>query len=151
MQIKDIHDLFEKFDNSSLTELRLHMDSFKLLMKKGGKYEGSHSEIHQSLTAGTAPAPNVPEAKGAQNKAAEDTEYVTAPIVGTFYRASTPDSPPFVEPGTKVKAGETICIIEAMKVMNELEADFNLEVVSVLVENAVMVEHGTPLFEVKRI
>ena len=71
-------------------------------------------------------------------------------MVGTFYRAPAPDAPPFVDVGAKVKKGQTLCILEAMKLMNELEVEFDCEIVKILVENGKMVEFGTPLFEVKK-
>lgn len=76
---------------------------------------------------------------------------ITAPIVGTFYRALSPDTPPFVQIGDRVKKGEVLCILEAMKVMNEFEAEFDMEIVSILVDNAVLVEFGQALFEVKEV
>ena len=78
-------------------------------------------------------------------------EVITAPLVGTFYRAPTPDAAPFVEKGDRVKKGQTLCILEAMKLMNEFQAEFDLEIVAVLAENAKMVEFGTPLFEVRKL
>jgi acetyl-CoA carboxylase biotin carboxyl carrier protein len=78
-------------------------------------------------------------------------EIISSPIVGTFYRSPAPDAHPFVLEGAQIKSGDTLCIIEAMKVMNKLEAEFNMEIVSILVPNSEMVEHGTPLFEVKRV
>ena len=79
-----------------------------------------------------------------------DTEIITSPIVGTFYRAPAPDTPPYSEEGTILKAGDSLCIIEAMKIMNKLEAEFDCEIVKILAENGSMVEYGAPLFEVKR-
>jgi acetyl-CoA carboxylase biotin carboxyl carrier protein len=75
--------------------------------------------------------------------------YVTSPIVGTFYRASTPSAAPFVSPGDFVKPGQTLCIVEAMKLMNEIESDAAGEVVKVLVENGTPVEYGERLFAVR--
>jgi acetyl-CoA carboxylase biotin carboxyl carrier protein len=93
------------------------------------------------------------EAAAAADEAAGDSglEQITSPIVGTFYRSPAPDSPPYVEEGTEIKEGETLCIIEAMKVMNELEAEFDLRVERVLVENGAMVEYGSPILEVRRL
>ncbi len=91
-----------------------------------------------------APAPEAAAPK------APGVDVITAPLVGTFYRAAAPDAPPFVEVGDKVKKGKTICILEAMKLMNEFQAEFDLEIVNILVENGRMVEYGTPLFEVRR-
>ncbi len=79
----------------------------------------------------------------------KDTQEVSAPIVGTFYRSAGPDTPPFVQEGDKMKKGDVLCIIEAMKVMNEFEAEYDMEIVSILVENSHLVEYGQALFEVR--
>ncbi|MDR1325979.1 MAG: acetyl-CoA carboxylase biotin carboxyl carrier protein subunit [Treponema sp.] len=82
---------------------------------------------------------------------APKTESINSPIVATFYATPTPDAPPFVTPGTKVKAGATLCILEAMKMMNRLEAEFDCEIVAVKVATGDLVEYGQSLFEVKRL
>ncbi len=74
---------------------------------------------------------------------------IKSPIVGTFYRTPSPDSPPYVEKGSKVKKGDTLCTLEAMKLMNQLVAEFDCEIVSILVDQATLVEYDQPLFEVK--
>jgi acetyl-CoA carboxylase biotin carboxyl carrier protein len=83
--------------------------------------------------------------------AASDIEVITSPIVGTFYRSPSPDSPSFCQEGDVVEKGKTLCILEAMKVMNELEAEFTMEVVAFKVNNGDMVEYGTPILEVRRV
>lgn len=83
--------------------------------------------------------------------AAAGNEIITAPLVGTFYRTPSPDSPPYVEKGSKIKEGDTLCIIEAMKLMNKLEAEFDCEVIRIYPQQGDMVEFGAALFEVKRI
>ncbi len=80
-----------------------------------------------------------------------DVEVITSPIVGTFYRSPSPDSPPFCQEGDVVEKGKNICILEAMKVMNELEAEFSMEIVAFKVNNGDMVEYGTPIVEVRRV
>ena len=79
-----------------------------------------------------------------------DLTEITSPMVGTFYRAAAPDEEPFVEVGTNVKVGQTICILEAMKLMNEIESEFNAEIVEILVENGTPVEFGQVLMRVKQ-
>ena len=100
---------------------------------------------------GSSPVMHIPAA--ASQPAAPVDEpgihYVTSPIVGTFYRASTPSAPPFTSPGDFVKPGQTLCIVEAMKLMNEIESDVAGEVVKVLVENGTPVEYGERLFAVR--
>jgi acetyl-CoA carboxylase biotin carboxyl carrier protein len=102
----------------------------------------SHDPVH-ARTA-TPPAPGAPEASPAEN-----LHVVKSPIVGTFYAAPSPDSPPFVKPGDSVKRGQILCIVEAMKLMNEIEADEAGEVVRQLAENGQPVEYGQPLFALK--
>ncbi len=150
MNVKDITTLIDHLEKSSLVELELKIGDSELALRKREAFSGDEE---QPRTAGKTvsrpqvqvsekPAPSVPPVH-------DDT--INAPIVGTFYRSASPDSPPFVEEGSTVKAGQTICILEAMKVMNELEADFDCRIVSVLIENGDMVEYGTPLFVVERI
>jgi acetyl-CoA carboxylase biotin carboxyl carrier protein len=98
-----------------------------------------------------APAPHAAPAPAAPAAPAEDAglHYITSPIVGTFYRASNPNTPPFVSVGDTVRPGQTLCIVEAMKLMNEIECDIAGEVVKVLVENGTPVEYGEKLFAVR--
>lgn len=97
-------------------------------------------------TSGTAGAPlNV------SDEVADGTEFVESPIVGTFYRSPSPDSPAYAEKGSKIKKGAPLCIIEAMKMMNTLTAEFDMEVVDILAENGALAEYGQPLFAVKRL
>ena len=87
-----------------------------------------------------------------QESSEEETEvHITSPIVGTFYSASGPDIPAFVTVGDTVKAGDTVCILEAMKMMNEITADFDCEIEAVLVSNEQKVEYGQPLFRVRKL
>ena len=103
--------------------------------------------------------PGVPVAASAPvntivEKAEEEEEeslFITSPIVGTFYSAAAPDVPAFVKVGDQVKAGQTVCILEAMKLMNEIQSDYDCEIEAVLVSNEQKVEYGQPLFRVKRL
>ena len=81
----------------------------------------------------------------------EESLFITSPIVGTFYSAAAPDVPAFVKVGDQVKAGQTVCILEAMKLMNEIQSDYDCEIEAVLVSNEQKVEYGQPLFRVKRL
>ena len=155
METEDVLALIERIDNSGLSRFKLRDGEFELEIERhsGAAVEAVHRD--HSLTAQS----------GGQNQRREDSssaseelkaeeprmEAITSPIVGSFYRAPSPDAPPYVEPGTEVKQGQTLCVIEAMKVMNELEADFPCRIVRVLAENQQMVEYGTPLFEVERL
>jgi acetyl-CoA carboxylase biotin carboxyl carrier protein len=177
MTKEDIIELMNTLDSSSLGEITVKDGDFELTIKKpqaaaepGGWQPGAAEAYYRGAGApGGAPggAPQTPwppqgsvpqEGPEAASSAGEKAtagddgyEIITAPIVGTFYRAASPDSPPFVDEGSEVEEGHTLCIIEAMKVMNELEAEFPCRIARVLVENQQMVEYGTPLFEVERL
>jgi acetyl-CoA carboxylase biotin carboxyl carrier protein len=142
MELKDIEALIRIFEKGSLAEMRLREGDFALSLKK----TSSRAPERQAETiAGTVaePAPAV--------KAEAGEEIVTSPIVGTFYRAPAPDAPPFAQPGSVIRAGKPLCVLEAMKSMNQLDAEFDCEVLRVIAENGALVQFGTPLFEVRRV
>lgn len=156
MDDKRIDELIDRFTDSDLSELVYENDGTRLKLKRGST---SPAAVPAVATPAPMPATAIPSSTaGAASPAtpapaveiASGGEMITAPIVGTFYRSAGPDAPPFVEEGKTVKSGDTICILEAMKIMNKLEADFDCEIVRILAENGNMVEYGTPLFEVKR-
>ncbi|MFP4364009.1 MAG: acetyl-CoA carboxylase biotin carboxyl carrier protein [Spirochaetia bacterium] len=158
MELKDILKLMDKFDESSLTRFKYEQGDEKITFSKKGD-----PIISQAGTAAAPPAPVPVPAQGnlpAESQSAPPVQTETtakgavtidAPIVGTYYSSPSPDSPAFVQEGQRVKAGENLCIIEAMKVMNELQAEFDCKIDKILVENGTMVEYGTPLFEVTRL
>lgn len=147
MELKELYALMDKFEKSGLSELVYKKNGEEVGLKKGGPVP-VHAPpppplphgAHEPRPAAADPAP----------RHAPDTEIIRAPLVGTFYRAAAPDAPPFVEKGDKVQKGKPLCILEAMKLMNEFQADFDLEIVAILGENGKMVEFGAPLFEVRR-
>ncbi|MFP4374455.1 MAG: acetyl-CoA carboxylase biotin carboxyl carrier protein [Spirochaetaceae bacterium] len=160
MELKDLFELVDKFEDSTLTELRIKTEDSSVVLKRGCEPQvvapaapqqppTQASRVQDSTSAQASPAGGHEVESGVAG--AEDLEYITAPIVATFYRSPAPDAPPFVEDGTRVKTGDVLCVLEAMKVMNELEAEFDLEIVRILVQNGEMVEYGTPIFEVKRL
>jgi len=159
MELKDLFELLDKFEDSSLSELRIKTEESSVVLKRGA--EPQVVPAPPAAQQQVAPPPQPAQAAGAQQPVAapegdgaarsEDYEYITSPIVATFYRSPAPDAPPFVDEGTRVGSGDTLCVLEAMKVMNELEAEFDLEVVRILVQNGEMVEYGTPILEVKRV
>lgn len=160
MELKDLFELVDKFEDSTLTELRIKTEDSSVVLKRGCEPQvvapaapqqppTQASRVQDSTSAQASPAGGHEVESGVAGT--EDLEYITAPIVATFYRSPAPDAPPFVEDGTRVKTGDVLCVLEAMKVMNELEAEFDLEIVRILVQNGEMVEYGTPIFEVKRL
>ncbi|HTO21859.1 MAG TPA: acetyl-CoA carboxylase biotin carboxyl carrier protein [Spirochaetia bacterium] len=154
MELKELYALMERFEKSGLSEIVYKKDGEEVTLKKGSTFVMPPAQampMPAMSVPGAHPAPAAVAASDAPPRHAEDTEFVRAPLVGTFYRAPAPDAPPFVEKGDTVKKGKPLCILEAMKLMNEFQAEFDLEVVAILVDNGKMVEFGTPLFEVRRV
>ena len=148
MELKELYALMERFEKSGLSELLFKQNGDEVCLKKGVP----------AVSAVIPPSPPAhpahelrPQAVEPPIKSAADTDVIRAPLVGTFYRAAAPDAPPFVDKGDKVQKGKPLCILEAMKLMNEFQAEFDLEIVAILAENGTMVEFGAPLFEVRRI
>ncbi|MCG3184143.1 MAG: Biotin carboxyl carrier protein of acetyl-CoA carboxylase [Planctomycetes bacterium] len=143
MDINEIHRLIELMNENELLELELVEDSKKIRLKK--KYDGGPRVIAAPMAA--APAAHAPVA--APSGPPAGTIEVKSPMVGTFYRSNNPESPPYVEEGDTVTASTTVCIVEAMKVFNEIKAEVEGTVVAILVENGQTVEYGQPMFLVK--
>ncbi len=146
MELKDLYALMEKFEKSGLSELVFRKNGDEVTLKKGGP-----PVPVPAPAAAHAPGEPRPAHAEASPRHAPDTEIIRAPLVGTFYRAPAPDAPPFVEKGDRVQKGKPLCILEAMKLMNEFQAEFDCEIVAILGENGKMVEFGAPLFEVRRL
>ncbi len=162
LTLKEIKDLIRYVANSGVGEVALEEGEFKLVIKTEKAFAPSAPEppvmMVQAPAAApvAAPAPAAPPAESAQAPAPasesdedEGLVEITAPMVGTFYRRPAPDKPPFVEVGSHVEKGQTVCIIEAMKLFNEIESEVSGTIVKVLVEDATPVEFGRPLFLVK--
>lgn len=162
-KLNEIKELIELVDKTSVHELEIENEGTRLCIRKPGKSELVHVQpaVVPSLPqvaaatgqAISAAADNVQvpaAAQGAESAAADaNLHKIVSPMVGTFYRASSPDANPYVNVGDKVGVKTTVCIIEAMKLMNELEAEVKGEIVDILVENGQLVEYGQPLFLVK--
>ena len=153
MTLKEIFELMDKFAKSSLGEIEVKIGDTSVSLKNPVVTNIVAAPVHHTAPAAPAASASAHHQAVADYVPAhkEGVEILSSPIVGTFYRSAAPDVPPFADVGTKLDVGATVCILEAMKVMNRLEAEFKLEIVSILVENGQMVEFGTPLFEVKRI
>ncbi len=158
MDDKTLITLVEKFGASDLAELELVDGSTRLSLKKASAVSAAAVSAAPAAAPQTVhlglPAHAEDAAKAAASghaAPAAGAEAITSPIVATFYRAPGPDAPAFVEVGSKVKAGQTICILEAMKMMNHLEAEFDCEIVAVKANSGDLVEYGQTLFEVKRL
>ena len=160
---EDLNRLIEKISTSDIQEFSLEGEDFKLEIKRilfeqnqttnnlvsntsfDRQAISNQKTINDNLSIANEPeSPQVPPPGRA------DLVEITSPMVGTFYRAAAPGEDPFVELGSNVKVGQTICILEAMKLMNEIESEFNAEIVEILVENGTPVEFGQVLMRVKQ-
>jgi acetyl-CoA carboxylase biotin carboxyl carrier protein len=151
MDYKAIEQLMKAMDETNLTHLEIEEEGIKIKMKKE-KEIVAVSTIEQKVqpAAEVTPSKAVEGAEAPSPKEeAKEGALVHSPIVGTFYNAPSPGAKPFVSLGDKVKKGDTLCIIEAMKLMNEIEADIDGEIVEILVGNEEMVEYNQPLFRIK--
>jgi acetyl-CoA carboxylase biotin carboxyl carrier protein len=148
MDLEKIEGLVKIVERSSLTEFTLEEGELKITMSKL-----SHPPIVAAgVPAAAAPQAAAPAAPAAAEEEPEDEKiFITSPIVATFYSAPSPDAPAFVKVGDRVKNGQTVCILEAMKLMNEIQAEYDCEIEAVLVSNEQKVEYGQPLFRVKKL
>ena len=152
MDLKDIKAIIDLMKKNSVSEFELEKQDFKIKLKRGVNgggavvYEETPTVTYAAPTVLAAPVANIPPA--APSAASSEVE-IKSPMIGTFYRAPSPESAPYVEVGAEVNADTVVCIIEAMKVMNEIKAETKGVVTQVLVENAKPVEFGQPLFKVR--
>ena len=159
----DLDRLIEKISTSDIQEFSLEGEDFKLEIKRN---VFDQNQVINNLVSNTSSDKqiianqktindkisivNEPEAPQVAPPGRSDLTEITSPMVGTFYRAAAPGEEPFVEVGNNIKVGQTICILEAMKLMNEIESEFNAEIVEILVENGTPVEFGQVLMRVKQ-
>jgi acetyl-CoA carboxylase biotin carboxyl carrier protein len=147
MDLRKLKKLIDLVQESGIAELEITEGEEKVKIVKGGVVSISAPPIMAMPAAAPASAPApAAAAAGETRDPGQDGHVVKAPMVGTFYRSPSPDAKVFVEVGQAVKEGDTICIIEAMKLMNEIEADASGVVKAILVENGQPVEYGQPLF-----
>jgi acetyl-CoA carboxylase biotin carboxyl carrier protein len=153
LDVKEIKEILRILEEQDVTEFELEQDGTKLRICRGQRTASAgHLVAPTSFVAPAAPvaAPIAAPAAPAVPVPAEGKEaVVNSPIVGTFYRAADPNSPPFVSVGDRVRLGQVLCIIEAMKLMNEIEAEVAGEVVKVHPENGTPVQYGDPLFTIR--
>lgn len=161
MKAKEIQDLIDFIAKSGLDEVNIETESFKLNVKRSSSLvtkavETTSQQIFAPVatpiapvvqTMATQPVVSTPVAEPVA--ASSNTVIVRSPMIGTFYRSSNPETPAFVEVGAEVKKGQIVCIIEAMKLFNEIESEVSGRIVKVLVENATPVEYDQPLFIVE--
>ena len=154
MKAKEIRELIDFISNSGLDEVNIETQEFKIAVKKNSPVVNAVSEVPvaavppvnvvEQATAAAAPAAAPPQGQAPQ----ENNNYIEikSPMIGTFYTTPSPDAEAFVKEGDTVKVGQTVCIIEAMKLFNEIESEYSGKIVKMLVENASPVEFDQPLF-----
>jgi acetyl-CoA carboxylase biotin carboxyl carrier protein len=146
MNLKELRELIDLVQNSQVVELEIEKSGVRVRIKKG-------SPVRETIRP-ASPGPAPPAAMGTPARETapppvgdrEGLVVVTAPVVGTFYRSPSPEASPYVEAGSAVKKGQVLCLIEAMKLMNEIEAECDGKILEILVENGQSVEFGQPLF-----
>ena len=156
MNVEEIKELMTLFNDSNMTEFHLSNEEFEVQFSKREEYPqvvsnavapvaNVASPVVEAAPVNAAPSAEAQEAP----QVASDAKYITSPIVGVVYLQSSPDADPFVQVGKQITSNDTVCIVEAMKIMNEIKSDFNGEVVEVLVENGQMVDFGQKLFAIR--
>ena len=146
MDLEKIEGLVKIIENSSLTQFTIKDGDLKITMSKL-----DHPPVVAAGAPMIAPQMSTVPAMDAAKEEEEEQLFISSPIVGTFYSAAAPDVPAFVKVGDQVKNGQTVCILEAMKLMNEIQAEYDCEIEAVLVSNEQKVEYGQPLFRVKKL
>lgn len=166
MDEKTLLALFDKFEKSTAVEMKFSGNGNSLELRRKEAFAVSAPALqaapsfspahvsypaptHAASVSGSHSAASSPDESSSDAAAASGNEFIKSPIVGTFYRSASPDTPPFAEVGKKIMKGQKLCIIEAMKMMNALEAEFDCEIVKLLANNGDMVEFDQNLFEVR--
>lgn len=147
MQIKEIAELIQIIEQSGIEEFELERSGVRIRVKKGKAHTTNQPVIE---TAGETPAAAIAAETPVAATQDESIAVFKAPIIGTFYIAPKPDAEPFVKVGETVSRGQVLCIIEAMKIFNQIESDLDGEVVRILAESGQPVEYGQPLFEIRQ-
>lgn len=156
MNKKEIEELIKFVSKAGVSEVHLELKDFKITIKNEIKREqvmvnaapAPAHVIHTAPATASAPAAPAPKPAAPEAPASGDSKFITihSPMIGTFYRAPSPDKPNFVNVGDEIQQGKVICVIEAMKLFNEIECEYTGKIVKVLVENATPVEYDQPLF-----
>ncbi|WP_446831018.1 acetyl-CoA carboxylase biotin carboxyl carrier protein [Candidatus Foliamicus sp.] len=149
MDLRKVKTLIQLLQESELAEIEVIDGEQSVRISRVSKV-GAPQATQQTVTVAPAPTDHADEGVASDTETAQpEGEQVTSPMVGTFYASPSPTSPPFVRVGDKVKAGDVLCVIEAMKTMNHIESEHTGEVAAILVENAEPVEYGQPLFVIR--
>jgi len=153
MDLKEIRDLMRSFDKSGLGKLKLKDGDFEITFQKGVEVQNV-AQVQQTKEViqvqPESKTVDISLSESSQQKES-DSLYIKSPMVGTFYQAPSPGAAPFVQVGDSVKKGDTVAIIEAMKIMNEIESEFNCKILEILVSDGEPVEFDQPLFRVEKL
>jgi acetyl-CoA carboxylase biotin carboxyl carrier protein len=151
MDIKQIQDLIRFVSKSGVNEVSIEQDNFKITIKTNQVTMVSAPDVHYAPAPAPVAAAPAPTHAPAAEPVSDTSKYVMikSPMIGTFYRSASPDKPLFVNVGDEIKPGEVLCIIEAMKLFNEIESEISGRIVKILVDNASPVEYDQPLFLVE--
>ena len=153
MDFKDIKELIRVFAKSELNKLKVKEGEFEISMQRG--FEGGVTTVTTSAPVAqvaSIAAPVVASTPVVEAvSVAKSGEVINSPMVGTYYSSPSPESPSFVEVGSTVKKGQTLCILEAMKIMNEVEAEFDCKIIEILVKDGSPVEYDMPIFVVEKL
>ncbi|HKL76099.1 MAG TPA: acetyl-CoA carboxylase biotin carboxyl carrier protein [Halanaerobiales bacterium] len=150
MDLKQIEELIEILKDTDVSELKIEEDDIEIDIKRG-----FNNNVVTGQPVVNTKVSNESEVKNKKSEKNEkentDREEIVAPMVGTFYRSPSPEADPFVEIGDTVENGDVVCILEAMKLMNEIEAETKCKIIDVLVEDGEAIEYGQPLFEIEKL
>ncbi len=153
MNLKEIQEIVKLMKENEITEFEMERDGLKIVLKKSGAVQIHPNTISPEAASVQMPSQNqnIPKAEpsASQTEALKKGNIITSPMVGTFYRAPSPEAPSFIEKGQNVKKGDIVCIIEAMKVMNEIESEFSGKISEIFIENGEPVEFGQPIFRIE--
>ena len=153
MDLRKIKKLIEMLQESDLNEIEVKEgeESVRINRKKESVIHASTPiSVGQNLNQSSAPLPQIDSSEMGNGQAAEDLNHITSPMVGTFYRKPAPDKEPFIEVGQTVKKGDTVCIIEAMKMMNQVKSEFDGKVIAINIEDGDPVEFGQELISIEK-
>ncbi len=148
MDLKDIKAIIDLMKKNAIAEFELEKQDFKIKLKRGFGLPSTSEDVGVQ-TYMPAPAGMIPAGAPAPAPASTGELEIKSPMIGTFYRSPSPEAPPYVEIGTEVNPESVVCIVEAMKVMNEIKAEVKGIITQVVVENAKPVEFGQPLFKIR--
>jgi acetyl-CoA carboxylase biotin carboxyl carrier protein len=153
MDLRKIKKLIEMLQESDLNEIEVKEgeESVRINRKKESVIHASTPiSVGQNLNQSSAPLPQIDSSEMENGQVAEDLNHITSPMVGTFYRKPAPDKEPFIEVGQTVKKGDTVCIIEAMKMMNQVKSEFDGKVIAINIEDGDPVEFGQELISIEK-